>query len=84
MNRPTDLATCYESDEQVLTQIYDPNGNALTMGEIVTIINDQAEERQRLRDAVEYLRGHVEAQKTKGWAWCWLSVWDEFVRRVTG
>jgi hypothetical protein len=45
-----DRVTCYESNEQVLTQIYDPNGNALTMGEIVCIINEQAEEIRELRD----------------------------------
>ena len=39
----TDHVTCYESDEPVLTQIYDPNGNALTMGEIVARMNDKTE-----------------------------------------
>ncbi len=31
--------TCYESDDGVLTQIYDPSGNAMTMGEIVRRLN---------------------------------------------
>ena len=39
----TDHVTCYESDEPVLTQIYDPNGNAMTMGEIVARINGNTE-----------------------------------------
>jgi hypothetical protein len=53
MSKPTDLATCYESNGQVLTQIYEPNGNALTIGEIVCIINDQAEEIWRLKQRHE-------------------------------
>ena len=85
-NRPTDLAICCECDKQTLTQIYDPNGNALTVGELVTIINDQAEERHRLRDAVVYLRGHVTQNGGVGcqrYAYVWQSVWTEFERRVT-
>jgi hypothetical protein len=36
--------SCLESDESVLTQIYDSSGNALSMGEIVCIINSQQSE----------------------------------------
>lgn len=32
--------SCYESNRDVLTQIYDPQGNALTMGNIVDFLND--------------------------------------------
>jgi hypothetical protein len=41
--------TCSESNENVKSMIYDPNGNAMTFGEIVLVINDQADELQRLR-----------------------------------
>ena len=41
--------TCAESDKSVLTQIYDPNGNAMTMGEIVCRLNESAAEIERLK-----------------------------------
>jgi polyhydroxyalkanoate synthesis regulator phasin len=42
----------------------------------------QREEVERLRDAVAYLRGHVQTPEPQQMAWCWLSVWQEFERRI--
>lgn len=46
----TSRCSCYESDEQVLTQIYDPHGNALTAGEIVCRLNELQEVLARERN----------------------------------
>jgi hypothetical protein len=48
----------------------------------------EAAELDRLRDAVAYLRGHVRTPEkgeiAQHMGWCWLSVWQEFERRVDG
>ena len=44
----------------------------------------EAAELDRLRDAVAYLRGHIQTPAPDHPAWCWPSVWTEFERRVSG
>lgn len=41
--------TCYESDRGVRTQVYDPTGEAMTLGDLVDLLNAQAAEISQLR-----------------------------------
>jgi hypothetical protein len=50
------LCTCLESIEDVLSVIYDPNGNALTHGEIVARLNESP----KLNDEIERLKAALE------------------------
>lgn len=42
---------CMESSENVKSVIYDPNGNALTNGELCALINELQDENEELRNA---------------------------------
>lgn len=42
---------CYSEDREVRTQIYDPNGNSMTNGDICALINELQDENQELRDS---------------------------------
>ena len=43
---------------------------------IFAAVNSQAAEIDRLRDAVAYLRGHIQTPTPDHPAWCWPSVWQ--------
>jgi hypothetical protein len=73
---------------------YDPgNGWTVTTGSLSTTFwREEAaatqvgllqQEIERLRDAVAYLRGHIQTPTPDRPAWCWPSVWQEFERRVS-
>lgn len=41
---------CYESSEDIKSSVYDPNGNALTNGELCALINQLLDEaKQRVK-----------------------------------
>ena len=46
--------TCYDSNREVLSVIYDPNGNALTHGHLVDLINELQSENERMLDGIRY------------------------------
>ena len=60
--------SCYESDENITVRVYDPNGNKMTMGEIVCRLNDMAEEllelrKQKMAETAEALKEAWEEQR---------------------
>lgn len=39
-DKPTSYS-CFESDREVLSQVYNRNGNAITLGDITDLLNDR-------------------------------------------
>lgn len=56
--------TCYDSNKEVYSQIYDCNGNALQLGEIVELLNELNKKRSIL-DAVKEASRMCEQSRAK-------------------